>query len=71
MSAPAEIRLLDPGSPNHGYKINFINEIHDLVDYSHSRLYAALVATGKEKSAKERREMQILLQKEVVSTFHL
>ena len=71
MAISAEIRLLDPGSPQHGYKINFINEIRDLLAYSHSRLYAALVAIGSERATKERREMQLLLQKEVVSFNHI
>ena len=71
MAIPAAIRLLDPGSPQHGYKINFINEIHDMLDYSQSRFYAALVAIGHEKSARERCEMQMLLQKEVVSCHHI
>lgn len=67
MVIPAEIRLVNPGSPQYGYKINFINEIRDLMAYSHSRFYAVLVAMANERSEKERHEMQILLQKEVVS----
>ncbi len=71
MAIPTAIRLLDPGSPQYGYKINFIIEIRDMLEYSHSRLYAALVAIGNERSAKERCEMQLLLQKEVVSFNHI
>ncbi len=71
MSTEPQIRLLDPGSPRHGYKINFINEVRDTLDYSHSRFYAILLAIHSERSTKERREMQILLQKEVVSLGHI
>ena len=67
MSIQKEIRLLDPSNPQHGHKLEFACEIRDILEYSHSRFYAALVAMSEEKSRTELAEMQKLLQQEVVS----
>lgn len=66
MSIQKEIRLLDASNPQYGHRIHFAREIRDILDYSHSRFYAALVAMADEKSVTEQVEMQKLLQQEVV-----
>lgn len=61
------IRLLNPASPQVGYSSAFVRDIPDLLQYVRSRFYAALVAIADEPSDKERCEMQLMLQKELVS----
>lgn len=66
MAIDPEIRILNPSSPRYGYKMNFMREIRDLLEYTHSRFYAALLAIVAARSVNERKDMQLLLQEEVV-----
>ncbi len=66
-----QIRLLNPSSPQYGYRTAFIEQIRGLLDYSHPRFYAALVAIQAEPLAQERKDMQMILQAEVVSARQL
>ncbi len=50
-----QIRLLNPSSPQYGYRTAFIEQIRGLLDYSHPRFYAALVAIQAEPLAQERK----------------
>lgn len=61
------IRLLNPSSLTYGFRVDFVTDLQDLLDYAHPRFYAALVAIAKEKSKAEKKVMQLLLQREVVS----
>lgn len=71
MSSTIEIRLLNPLNVQFGYNTDLLRDIDDLMLMAECRFYSALVAIHAEKSNSEKKVMQKILQREVVSVILL
>ncbi len=68
MNPAAEIRLFNPFNMQYGGNKDVNPHIQGVIHYAESRFRAALPAIQLNRVLADRKDMQILLQKEIVST---